>query len=214
MKQKTDKELEQIAKDFVFYSEEERLIALNELEYRNSITKEQLKTKNDIKFSIENELGIKNDEIIDKTVSKGKRFLNFLLDMIFICIFTVVFKVILLLLLHVALFFILPEPVQIVPFVDIFLEGKSPLVIALLKDLYKVIPWILYYLLFEGLTGRTLAKYITKTKVVNDKGEKPDFKTILLRTLCRLFPFEPLSFLGSQKTGWHDEWSKTTVVAI
>ena len=40
IKQKTDKELEIISKDCVFYSEEERLIALKELESRNGLSKE------------------------------------------------------------------------------------------------------------------------------------------------------------------------------
>jgi hypothetical protein len=42
IKQKTDKELETISKDYVFYSEEERLIAYNELELRNGSTKESV----------------------------------------------------------------------------------------------------------------------------------------------------------------------------
>ena len=53
VKQKTDKELEIIAKDIVFYSEEERLIAFNELESRNSLTEELLISKKDIEFSRE-----------------------------------------------------------------------------------------------------------------------------------------------------------------
>jgi hypothetical protein len=52
VKQKTDKELETISKDYVFYSEEERLIALNELESRNGLTKELLASKNNIESSI------------------------------------------------------------------------------------------------------------------------------------------------------------------
>ena len=53
VKQKTDKELEIIAKDYVFYSEEERLIALNELEVRNNITDELLISKKTIEYSKE-----------------------------------------------------------------------------------------------------------------------------------------------------------------
>ena len=199
VKQKTDKELEQIAKDYVFYSEEERLIALNELESRNSITKEQLKSKTDIKFSMEIESGIKNI----RSVSRGKRFLNYLIDSIFIGIFTFI----LLMILYTVLYFISPEIFSVL---DIFFKNKSPLFITVFRGLTQAIIWIIYYSLSEGLTGRSLSKYITKTKVVNEKGEKPDFKTILLRTICR----EPFSFLGSQRTGWHDEWSKTIVVAI
>ena len=55
VKQKTDKELETIAKDYVFYSEEERLIALNELESRNNLPKELLISKKDIEYSQEME---------------------------------------------------------------------------------------------------------------------------------------------------------------
>ena len=52
IKNKTDRELEIISKDYVFYSEEERLIALSELEIRNSITEESLKRKKEIEVSI------------------------------------------------------------------------------------------------------------------------------------------------------------------
>ena len=55
VKQKTDKELEIISKDYVFYSEEEQLIALNELESRGSLTKELLISKKDIEYSKEME---------------------------------------------------------------------------------------------------------------------------------------------------------------
>ena len=74
-----------------------------------------------------------------------------------------------------------------------------------------IVLYILYYSLFEGLTGRTLAKFITRTKVVDKDGEKPDFRKILIRTITRLVPFEWLSFMG-EGTGWHDTWSKTIVV--
>ena len=53
IKQKTDKELESIAKDCAFYSAEERLMALEELEFRNSLTKELLEDKKNIESSIE-----------------------------------------------------------------------------------------------------------------------------------------------------------------
>lgn len=69
-----------------------------------------------------------------------------------------------------------------------------------------------YYTLMEGLTGRTIAKYITRTKVVDENGEKPDLNTILIRSLCRLIPFEQFSFLASGYSGWHDKFSKTRVV--
>ena len=199
VKRKTDKELELISKDYAFYSEEERLVVLNELEARNSLTKELLNYKNNL------EIGwvITNDEILANIASKGKRFVNFLLDtMIFIPIFSFIWLFILAILLYII------SPELFANFIDFFKSGN------LQKSLLQAASWIVYYSFFEGLIGRTLAKYISKTKVVNAKGEKPDFKTILIRSLCRLFPFEQFSFLSSDSTGWHDEWSKTIVIKI
>ena len=71
----------------------------------------------------------------------------------------------------------------------------------------------LYYLICESIWFKTPAKFITKTKVITEYGEKPNFKTVLIRTLSRFVPFEPFSFLGSGRPrGWHDNWSKTIVV--
>jgi rhomboid protease GluP len=53
VKKKTDKELEIISKDYVFYSEDERLIALNELISRNKQDEELVKAKKKIEKSKE-----------------------------------------------------------------------------------------------------------------------------------------------------------------
>ncbi len=53
IKQKTDEELEIISKDYTFYSKEERLIALNELEYRNNLSEELVIKKKHIENSVE-----------------------------------------------------------------------------------------------------------------------------------------------------------------
>ena len=50
VKLKTDRELEVISKDHVFYSQEERLIALNELEARNCLSNELTKTKRSLEL--------------------------------------------------------------------------------------------------------------------------------------------------------------------
>jgi len=70
----------------------------------------------------------------------------------------------------------------------------------------------LYYSIFEALTGKTLGKYFTKTKVVNPEGEKPVWTRILLRSLCRFIPLDQISFLFDFNSGWHDMLSKTIVV--
>lgn len=71
---------------------------------------------------------------------------------------------------------------------------------------------LFYYNVFEIVGGRTVGKLITQTIVVDENGEKPNSETILVRSLCRLIPFNVLSFLGIYGRGWHDTISKTYVV--
>lgn len=68
---------------------------------------------------------------------------------------------------------------------------------------------LLYYLIMEGAFRTTIGKLITNTKVVSYDGSRAD--DIFIRTICRIIPFEPLSFLFSDK-GWHDSISKTIVI--
>lgn len=69
-----------------------------------------------------------------------------------------------------------------------------------------------YYFVMEFTTGRTIGKMITGTRVVKETGENIDVKDAFLRTLCRIIPFEALSFLGASGVGLHDSLSKTRVV--
>lgn len=69
-----------------------------------------------------------------------------------------------------------------------------------------------YYFVFEATTSRTLGKFLTGTKVVNQDGGTPTTGQIAGRTLCRLIPFEAFSFFGTPTRGWHDSIPKTFVV--
>ncbi len=71
---------------------------------------------------------------------------------------------------------------------------------------------VVYYLIFENLFGRTVGKFLTGSIVVNEYGIKPNFTTVFTRTVCRLIPFDALSFLGESGRIWHDSISKTYVV--
>ena len=71
--------------------------------------------------------------------------------------------------------------------------------------------YVLYYVCFEVVSGRTIGKIVTGTRVVTLSGLALSIPTVMLRTLCRLLPFEPMSFsLG--ETWWHDSLSRTQVV--
>lgn len=71
-----------------------------------------------------------------------------------------------------------------------------------------------YFIIFEAITQRTLGKYVTKTIVLMEDGSKPKTQDIIIRSLCRLIPFEAFSFLGETGRGWHDSMSDTYVVDI
>lgn len=68
----------------------------------------------------------------------------------------------------------------------------------------------LCYFTFEAIFQKTPGKFVTRTKVVMDDGSKPPVGAILIRTLCRFLPFEPLS--GRREIWWHDRLSETRVV--
>ena len=72
-----------------------------------------------------------------------------------------------------------------------------------------------YYVVFEGLSGRTPGKLVTGTRVVAADGGPPSWGQILGRTLARSIPFEAISFLfGTPVVGWHDALSGTRVIRI
>ncbi|MEO8240348.1 MAG: RDD family protein [Flavobacterium sp.] len=76
---------------------------------------------------------------------------------------------------------------------------------------WSVISFV-YYGITEAFLSRSPAKYFTKTIVVMEDGSKPTITTILARTILRISPFEPLSFLRGRAFGLHDENSGTFVV--
>lgn len=133
----------------------------------------------------------------DSIAGKGLRFTNFILDWVFFVIFSFIVGII----LGIYLAFYWPEGLDRLDELGIFANYIMGFVVGMI-----------YYTFFESLTGRTPAKYITRTKVLLENGKKPPFKTILLRSLYRFIPFEAFSFLGSGEGGLHDTLSKTIVV--
>jgi uncharacterized RDD family membrane protein YckC len=127
-----------------------------------------------------------------KLASTGQRFLNFIIDTIFYYLLAFASGIIIGLL---EMWYIL--------------EGFGGTV-------FSIGLMVFYYLFTEAIWGRSLAKLITRTKVISQNNEKITFGQALGRSLVRLVPFEPFSFLGGNGTprGWHDSWSKTKVVSV
>ncbi|NRB59833.1 MAG: RDD family protein [Winogradskyella sp.] len=136
----------------------------------------------------------------DVLATKGLRFANFIIDYIAIIAFSTVIGIVI---------GIISGLVGSFAFLD-FLESN-----VIVEYLFGYLIWLVYYLSFEFfLKGRSIGKWITKTKVVTHDGLEPSFETILVRSLCRFIPFEQFSFLGTDGKGWHDSISKTYVVEV
>lgn len=131
--------------------------------------------------------------------SKGKRLLNYFIDLAF---FYALFMLLGMLLYLIAE---LTTNEELIYFL-IELENFNPLIDRLLTAVLLVI----YYVILESLSQKSIGKLITRTKVVLENGEKPAFEVFIKRSLCRIIPFDQLSFLG--KKGWHDSISKTYVI--
>lgn len=69
-----------------------------------------------------------------------------------------------------------------------------------------------YYVFFEYHFQWTPGKLVSNTIVVDKNGERPNIKSIILRTFARYVPFEAFSCLAENSLGWHDRWSKTYVI--
>lgn len=134
----------------------------------------------------------------DLHASQGQRFANFIID--YVC------QIILLM----GMTFVFVIVMTIFGREDVLsrIEGMNKVEEYGLGILISLI----YYNIFEIFTFRTIGKFITKTVVVDAYGEKPTSNEILIRSLCRLIPFDAFSFLGAPGKGWHDSISKTYVV--
>ena len=137
------------------------------------------------------------DDSQREDASNGKRFLNYLIDRVAVLVG------------FAALFFVggVLEEAGVISGVVEFADELSGLADIVLTTLGT----IFYYLFMESVFGRTFGKLITGTKVIDLEGKRPSFLTLLGRSVARIVPFEPFSFLGSER-GWHDRWSDTRVV--
>lgn len=153
----------------------------------------------DLGLKVEGEQSKKDLFISIDTANVGQRFFNHLIDSFFYLLFTFIFTFI----LGVILAIVAPSFIE-------SLDKNS----IILNYILAFLSFIVYYTLFEFIWGRTPAKFITGTIVVDEDGEIPAFGRVLLRTICRFIPFEAFSFLGNNAVGWHDRISKTRVINV
>jgi len=127
-----------------------------------------------------------------KEASKGKRFANYIVDRI---------MVFLLMMLGFG-FFLSDQMLLQVEEMNFFVEY-----------LVGAVGTIIYYTICEGfLKGKTIGKFITGTRAVSEDNQGLDFSMAFIRSISRVIPFEPFSFLGDDNGGWHDNWSDTKVI--
>ena len=136
-----------------------------------------------------------------KTVTEGPRFAHYFVDLICYYIIMITFSF-------------------LISFIELYSNYKNSsasLSFQYVSQIFFILSYPLYYFFFEALWQKTPGKFLTKTIVINEYGEKPNIGSIILRSLIRLIPFEAFSCFGNRKKqslGWHDRWSKTYVVPI
>jgi uncharacterized RDD family membrane protein YckC len=88
------------------------------------------------------------------------------------------------------------------------------LTIGFIESIILLLLYPALYALCEYKWQKTPGKFLTKTLVIDEYGNKPELRAIILRSLIRIVPLEPISCYGDKYSyGWHDSWSKTWVVA-
>ena len=131
-----------------------------------------------------------------RTVKNGPRFGHFIIDLL-------AFEVIITLIQYMVSLVELAFGSHSVPGITAIYVGS----------LFGLLLYPLMYFVSEHLWQRSPGKFLTKTLVIDEYGNKPDLRQLVLRSLIRLVPFEAFSCLGDTYSyGWHDRWSQTYVV--
>lgn len=131
-----------------------------------------------------------------RTVKSGPRFAHFFIDVMAFQILLVIVQ------------FILGLLQSAVGYDS--LVGQT---VVLMSTIGLLLFYPLMYVVTEYYWQQSPGKYLTKTVVINEYGNKPDLSQVVLRSLIRMVPFEPFSCAGDTHSyGWHDSWSETFVV--
>jgi uncharacterized RDD family membrane protein YckC len=129
------------------------------------------------------------------TVDSGPRFGHFIIDLIFF---------------QIAIYFV-DYLFQLIVYLTRASVSIS-LTFGLISSIVLLLLYPFLYFICELKWQKTPGKFLTKTIVIDEYGNKPDIGQLALRSLIRVVPFEPFSCLGNNSHGWHDRWSTTFVV--
>ncbi len=129
--------------------------------------------------------------------STGKRFANYIIDIVFFYFLVFLGSIV----------YVLLNPSSVYAPVEDNPEYN------LMETLVIIFALILYYFAVETIfKGKTLGKLITGTRAVNEDGSNISPRAAFLRSLCRVVPFEAFSALGTPSYPWHDKWAKSYVI--
>lgn len=147
------------------------------------------------------------DHVEYTLASQGQRFLNLLIDALFM---RFVLSMATGYLFGYILAAVAPEFLMEVAYE---IEDGAPKTwrFWMLTFLLGYFNYLIYYTICEkAFKGYTLGKLITGTRAIREDGHELTFKDAILRTLSRIVPFEAFSGLGEKP--WHDSWTKTMVI--
>ncbi|MFA6059395.1 MAG: RDD family protein [Taibaiella sp.] len=139
-----------------------------------------------------------NDEAQLVLASQGKRFLNLIIDRVAYAVFSWLFN----------------SFVAVIYMETLYeLAGYNFTLVSIINVIISLCWYALFMGGVEALSkGKSLGKFITGTKAVNEDGSTISPKTALLRGLSRMVPLEPFSAFGNPSYPWHDRWTRTYVI--
>lgn len=142
----------------------------------------------EFQFSTDNDiLDFKKEEVIIPA-SLVKRFINYLIDVIFIVAVSLG-----------GIYFLFG-----IETLDNLEENNFTLFVYLI--------FFLYYMIMEYSFGKTIGKFITRTKVISTDSERLSLGQCAGRAISRFIPFDGISCFFGGNTCWHDTIPKTMAV--
>lgn len=147
------------------------------------------KVKKDFEFIQDTGLDVLSEKQNLFTAPLYKRFVNYTIDII--CVVLIIILIIFL--------------VNYWGYTFIMTEAE-------IIQILFLVTYPLYYSLMEYKFGKTMGKFFTGTKVISNDGTELSFGQCLIRSFCRIIPFEYISGLFTSGIFWHDSIPKTLVV--